>query len=160
VNIANEDAVEDHLHSPNGRTGKTESWEPLPKIRVLLAEDNAVNQKVALGILRKLGCSSDVVANGHEVLSALQKIPYDVILMDCQMPEMDGYEATRCILEIAPDLPIVGQTAHAMVEEREKCLAAGMVDHIAKPIDPAALSALILKHTAGKRQPSPLSLAS
>ena len=71
---------------------------------------------------------------------------FDLVLMDIQMPEMDGYEATRRILELVPGLPIVGQTAHALAEEREKCLAAGMADHIAKPIDADALLSLVLRH--------------
>ena len=71
---------------------------------------------------------------------------YDLVLMDVQMPEMAGMEATRCILELAPRLPIVGQTAHALPEEKERCLAAGMVDHIAKPLDQLALIAAVLRH--------------
>ena len=76
---------------------------------------------------------------------------YDVVLMDIQMPEMDGYEATRRILELAPDLPVIGQTAYALREEREQCLAAGMVDHIAKPIDLDALVELVNKHVVPRR---------
>ena len=72
--------------------------------------------------------------------------------MDIQMPEMDGYEATRRILEVAPGLPVIGQTAHAFEEDRDKCLAAGMVAHIAKPIDPQALVKLVLRVLAGERQ--------
>ncbi|MBS1132184.1 MAG: sensor hybrid histidine kinase, partial [Proteobacteria bacterium] len=75
---------------------------------------------------------------------------YDVVLMDLQMPEMDGFEATRRIHELLPELPIIAQTAHAFSEERQKCFAVGMVDHIAKPIEPAALSRIILQHVLSK----------
>jgi len=114
-------------------------------LRVLLAEDNPVNQKVAMKILERLGYEADVAANGQEVLSALKQIPYDVILMDCQMPEMDGYEATRLIRQMAQDpsarnktdlkrIYIIALTANAMAGDRDTCLAAGMDDYISKPI--------------------------
>jgi len=114
-------------------------------LRVLLAEDNPVNQKVAMKILERLGYEADVAANGQEVLSAIKQIPYDVILMDCQMPEMDGYEATRLIRQMAQDpsaynktdlqrIYIIALTANAMAGDRETCLAAGMDDYISKPI--------------------------
>jgi len=114
------------------------------KTRVLLAEDNITNQQVALGILKKLGVRADAVANGEEVLSALESIPYDLVLMDVQMPEMDGFEATRRIRtphaeNINRSLPIIAMTAHAMQGDREKCLQAGMNDYLTKPISPESL---------------------
>jgi PAS domain S-box-containing protein len=105
--------------------------------RILLAEDNAVNQKVALRMLSRLGYEADVVHNGQEVLEALKHHDYDVILMDIQMPEMDGLEATRHILELSGDRAcptIIAMTANAMKEDRDRYLKAGMQDHIAKPI--------------------------
>ncbi len=111
--------------------------------RLLLAEDNAVNQKVALTMLQKLGFRADVAANGLEVLAAVERQPYDVILMDVQMPEMDGMEASRRLVELYPDRAkrpwIVALTANAMQGDREACLAAGMDDYISKPIKRADL---------------------
>jgi PAS domain S-box-containing protein len=119
-------------------------------VRILLAEDNIVNQQVALGILNKLGLRADVVANGVEAIEALATLPYDLILMDVQMPEMDGLEATRQIR--SPDssvrnhqLPIIAMTAYAIQGDREKFLAAGMDDYVAKPVSPQALAAVLKK---------------
>jgi len=103
--------------------------------RILLIEDNPVNQLVAKGMLSKLGCRVEVAMNGAEGIKALEQQPFDLVLMDCNMPVMDGYEATRRIRDSGrwPDLPIVALTANAMPEERERCKAAGMSDYLAKP---------------------------
>jgi PAS domain S-box-containing protein len=112
--------------------------------RILLAEDNITNQQVALGLLRKLGLRADAVASGAEALTALETIPYDLVLMDVQMPEMDGLETTRHIRSpqspvLNHHLPIIAMTAHAMQGDRERCLEAGMNDYVPKPVSPQAL---------------------
>jgi PAS domain S-box-containing protein len=114
------------------------------RVRILLAEDNAINQKVALKLLEKLGYRADAVANGQEAVTALTSIPYDLVLMDCQMPEMDGYEATRRIRSADPSLinteiPIIALTANAMEGDRDRCISSGMNDYLAKPFNPDAL---------------------
>ncbi len=119
-------------------------------LRILLAEDNVVNQTVALGMLKKLGLKASLAQSGHEVLDALQSASYDLVLMDVQMPEMDGLEATRQIRAgVAGDgniaLPIVAMTAHAMKGDRERCLAAGMNDYVSKPVALDALAAVVAR---------------
>jgi PAS domain S-box-containing protein len=139
------------------------------KARILLAEDNITNQQVALGILKKLGLRADAVANGAEALKALEILPYDLVLMDVQMPEMDGIEATRRIRNrerkmmnaecgmmnmqepVADDshssyiIPIIAMTAHAMQGDRERCIEAGMNDYITKPVSPQSLAEVLDK---------------
>ena len=115
------------------------------RARILLVEDNPVNQLVAKGMLSKLGCDVAVAAHGGEALSQLEQHDFDLVLMDCNMPVMDGYEASRQIRQSErwPDLPIVALTANAMPEERERCRAAGMNDYLAKPFRREELEALL-----------------
>jgi CheY-like chemotaxis protein len=120
-------------------------------LQMLLAEDNPFNQAVATAILNKLGYQFDMAENGAEAISMLEKKPYDVILMDVQMPEMDGLEATRIIRQ-TPTFQqpvIIAMTANAMQEDKEECLQAGMNDYLSKPVNPEDLM-LVLKKWAGK----------
>jgi PAS domain S-box-containing protein len=112
--------------------------------RILVVEDNPVNQKVAQGLLEKFGVKVDLAANGQEALHSLNQLPFDLVLMDCQMPVMDGYEATRQIrIEEAKvvnrRIPIIAMTANSMQGDKEKCLAAGMDDFVSKPVNPSKL---------------------
>jgi signal transduction histidine kinase/DNA-binding response OmpR family regulator len=117
-------------------------------INVLLAEDNAVNQKVALKMLSALGCNVDVVENGVEAAAAAQKGNYDIVFMDCQMPDLDGYGATRQIRSHEAGrkrVPVVAMTANVMQGDREKCIAAGMDDYVSKPVVKKELAAIVSK---------------
>ncbi|NOZ27177.1 MAG: PAS domain S-box protein [Chloroflexi bacterium] len=127
-------------------------------LRILLAEDNIVNQKVALRLLERMGYRADVAANGLEVLQSLRRQPYDVILMDVQMPEMDGLEATRRIRQLwdADCQPyIIAMTAHALREDRDRCLAAGMDDYISKPVRVEELSAALQRGAQRRKEEPP-----
>jgi signal transduction histidine kinase/CheY-like chemotaxis protein/putative methionine-R-sulfoxide reductase with GAF domain len=116
-------------------------------LRILLAEDNTVNQKLALRLLSNMGYQADLATNGLEAIEALERQPYDTVLMDVQMPELDGLEATRRIRTRWPDrgLHIVAMTANAMAGDRDACLAAGMNDYVSKPIRPLELAAALAK---------------
>ena len=129
------------------------------KARILVAEDNPMNQMVALGILTQLGLSADAVANGIDAVRAVEEIPYDVVLMDVQMPEMDGLEATRAIRRLGsqgtrPPVTIIAVTAHAMRGDAEICFAAGMDDYVAKPLSPTVLAQILEKWIRGKPEPA------
>ncbi|MBW4575952.1 MAG: response regulator [Aphanothece sp. CMT-3BRIN-NPC111] len=131
-------------------TANTASEPAQPKLKLLLAEDNLVNQKVALKQLKNLGYEADVAANGEEVLRLLEKVPYDLVLMDCQMPVMDGFEATRQIRQrqessFASGHPpvIIAMTANAMKEDEQRCLDAGMNDYMSKPVSKDKLAAML-----------------
>jgi CheY-like chemotaxis protein/HPt (histidine-containing phosphotransfer) domain-containing protein len=151
-----------------GRAGQSEQIKPgslvtrhtlseshRAQVRILVAEDNPTNQLVTLGILKNMGYRADAVANGVEAVLSLQKIPYDLVLMDCQMPEMDGYEATRRIRAsdskvLNSHIPIIAMTAYALKGDREKCLEAGMNDYLSKPVQPKKV-AEVLEHWLIKR---------
>jgi len=160
VNVVGRTTVEQAFSKSDAR-----AMQPVPpavlmrraQVKILLAEDNLVNQKVALGTLKKLGYSSDIAGNGLDAIAALKKTPYSVIFMDCQMPEMDGFEAAREIrrLEASVDescswtapVHIIAVTATTMQGDREKCLAAGMDDYISKPVRLADLQAALRRWT-------------
>ncbi len=123
---------------------------------MLLAEDNEVNRRVAVRVLEKLGCVVDTAPNGVAALAAIQTTPYEVVFMDCQMPEMDGFEATRHVRAAEHGtgrrLPIVSLTAHAMPGDRERCLAAGADAYLTKPIRLEELRAVFEQMLASARR--------
>ena len=128
----------------------------LQPVRVLLAEDNPVNQTVAAALLKHLGCRADVVGNGQEAVEAMRQLPYDLVLLDCHMPVMDGYSACRAIRAneaAGHHVPIIAMTANALAGDREKCLAAGMDDYLPKPMRMADIAGM-LKRWQPARAPS------
>ncbi len=147
--------VADHSSVPGESAPAPDSELPgevaaLRGLRVLVAEDNAVNQRLIEAQLTRLGCTSERAGNGLLALEALRRGVYDVVLMDCQMPELDGYETARRIRASHPArIPIIATTAHAMRGDREKCLAAGMDDYLAKPVRLPELARALLRATAG-----------
>ena len=126
---------------------------PAPGVRVLLVEDNPVNQEFALAVLRSIACTTTVVGDGEKAVEHVRRHSTDLILMDCQMPVMDGYEATRCIRAMGVRAPIVALTANAMDVDRQRCVAAGMDDVLVKPIQPAELRAAVARLAGTRPQP-------
>jgi CheY-like chemotaxis protein len=133
-----------HTPAPNVAT--------LPStLKILLAEDHPANREIAQYFLQKMGCKADVAENGRAAVAALDQQSYDIVLMDCLMPEMDGFEATQQIREkekktqVTP-VVIIALTANAMSQDRELCLAAGMDDYLSKPLSLQALQAAIARH--------------
>jgi len=131
-----------------------------PRARILVAEDNVVNQRVAVRLLETLGCAVDIAASGVEAIKMLEAGTYDLVLMDCQMPEMDGYEATREIrrreARAGGRTKIVAMTAHALAGDREKCVDAGMDDFVTKPVRRDTLADVIDRHVAAPLSRDPV----
>ena len=129
-----------------------ESGPMLQGLRVLAVEDVEINRIVLEDMLVCEGAEVEFAENGQQAIDRVSGDgDYDIVLMDIQMPVMDGFEATRRIKPIAPNLPVIGLTAHVMAEQREQCLQAGMSDHIAKPVDAERLVAAILENVKGVR---------
>ena len=119
------------------------------RIRILIAEDNSMNQRLIRHLLKSRGYNFDLVFNGIQAIESLKKQSYDMVLMDIQMPEMDGYSATRQIREeLKSTIPVIAMTAHAMSGEKEKCIKSGMNDYISKPIDEEILFDIIQKYSS------------
>ena len=139
-----------HTSSPNERAKVSPNGGA--SLRILMAEDNVINQRVGQLILKRAGFEIDLAKDGREALEAHRRAPYDVILMDCQMPIMDGFEASRNIRMLNERQPvIIAVTANALVGEREKCLEAGMDDYLSKPFQAEQLVSLIKKWGETKR---------
>jgi CheY-like chemotaxis protein len=130
----------------NSRSRVNAPPQPEAPPRILMAEDNVINQRVGKLILQRAGFSVDVAADGVETLEAHKKHPYDIVLMDCQMPHMDGFEASLEIRKLPLRQPaIIAVTANALVGERERCLNAGMDDYLSKPFQAEQLIAIVMK---------------
>jgi len=152
--VASDVAAETAVETATDQTRATSS------LRILLAEDNAMNQKVALRLLERLGYGADVASNGLEALEALERRPYDVVLMDVQMPELDGLDASRRICDrwaVESRPRIIAMTANALPEDREACFAAGMDDYVAKPIRGDELSEALKRAEPLRRNGDPSS---
>jgi signal transduction histidine kinase/CheY-like chemotaxis protein len=139
------------LESPTVPKPEEKTWGHAFKqgLKILLAEDNLINQKVTLGLLKKMGLDADAVINGQEAVTAIQSKPYDLVLMDCQMPLMDGFKATQLIREMnmeKSNIPIVAITANALPGDKEKCLEMGMSDYVSKPISLSGLEQVLKNH--------------
>jgi two-component system, sensor histidine kinase and response regulator len=157
------------IGAPNSRTFDVSSQSAIPLHglaragKVLLVEDNVTNQLVGMALLKRLGHHVDVAANGFEAIAALRNIPYDMVLMDCQMPEMDGFEATARIrsgeagLKMQP-VPIIAMTARAVQGDREKCIQAGMDDYLPKPVNANALVNILNRYFSGRIAEPPVSV--
>lgn len=142
------------IESPADDTVLADQLRP---IRILLAEDNPINQKVAVRMLEKLGLTAEVAGNGKEAFEAVQMTPYDLVLMDMQMPIMDGIEATQAILEKLPPHKtplIIAMTANAFKEDRDRCFEAGMTDYLSKPIQVTTIAEMLLKWFAKDQVPA------
>lgn len=132
----------------------------LRKLRILVAEDDAMIQFTLLAFLKKFGVRADAVSDGQHALELLKSTPFDLILLDCQMPRRDGYETARTIRDPESEvcdhgIPIIAVTAHAMKGEREKCLAAGMNDYLTKPVRKEDLERILCRWLPGGQGPSP-----
>lgn len=144
-------ALENCLHTGDkGATSTKQADQIRPGTKVLLVEDNVINQKLAIRLLERFGCSIEIAENGQAAVEALEKYDVDLVFMDCQMPVMNGFEATELIRHretvTGKHVPIVAMTANAMAGDMEKCLMVGMDDYLAKPIDRAKLTAVVSKY--------------
>jgi len=145
------------VEKPRTAARRDPAWKGPPRGRILIAEDNPVNQKVASLQVRNLGFESDVVANGEEALAALTRLSYSLVLMDCQMPLMDGFTATRELRRRERDgqhTTVIALTANAFASDRQACLEAGMDDFVSKPVSLAELAA-VLDRWSGKAAAEP-----